>query len=114
MSLLVGVALIAATALWSPNHSIAGHDLAGPRTGALATGIATESTASGIRSETCLAGGRHKAVPLRQGPGLAVIGLLCVLDPPYHALTHAADRGVQPASGEAAPHHRGRAPPGHR
>jgi hypothetical protein len=109
--LLTAVALIAVSALWSPPHAASAVDLAGSRSGALATGIALGAPASGIRHDTRLTGGRHKVVPLGQGVGLAVAGLLFLLARPYHGPLPASAGDGWPARDKASRRRRDRAPP---
>lgn len=110
LSLLVGLALIATSALWNPYQTTVAPDLADTRAEFLVTGIAAASTAAGARSESRVGGSRQK-VAVAVGHGT---GPLFVLPLPLRALRGVLQPGHRPAHGEATLRHRDRAPPGTR
>jgi len=110
LSLLVGLALIATSALWNPYRTTVASDLADTRADVLVTGIAAASTAAGARSESRVGGSRQKVV-VAVGHG---VDPLCVLPLPLRALRDALRPAHRPAHSKATLRHRDRAPPGTR
>lgn len=110
LSLLVGIALIATSALWNPYRTAVVPDLADTRADVLVTGIAAASTAAGARSESRVGGSRQKVVVV-VGQGTDP---LLALPMPLRALRGVLPSGHRPAQDEAALRHRDRAPPGTR
>lgn len=107
LSLLVGLALVATSALWNPYRATIAPDLADTRAEFLVTGIAAASTAAGARSESRVGGSRQAAVGHSADP-------LFVLPLPLRALRGVLLPGHRPAHDEATLRHRDRAPPGTR
>jgi hypothetical protein len=105
LSLLVGITLVATSALWNP-YLTAVSDLADARADVLVTGIAAASTAAGTRSDSRVGGSRQKVV-VTVGHGT---GPLPVLPPPLRAL-RLLQPDHRPAHDEATLRHRDRAPP---
>ncbi len=110
LSLLVGIALVATSALWSPYRTADTPDLADTRAVVLVTGITAASTAAVARSESRVGGGRQKVV-VAVGHGADP---LFVLPLPSRALYGVLRSGHRPVQDDAALRHRDRAPPGTR
>lgn len=112
LSLLLGVTLVATSALSNPDRTALAPDLTRI---VLATGIAAAATAVGVRSDNREASNRQKVlVPGGHGPGLAMAGLLFVLTWTFWSPLRAARLQPRPIRDEATLRHRDRAPPGMR